>query len=57
MTLGARLGVRLPYVTVTLWGRNLTDTRYATFYFQSFGNSFLQQAQPRTFGADLSFHF
>ena len=57
MTLGARLGVRLPYVTVAIWGRNLTDTRYATFYFQSFGNSFLQQAQPRTFGADLSFHF
>ena len=57
MTLGARLGVRFPYVTVTLWGRNLTDTHYATFYFQSFGNSFLQQAQPRTFGADLSFHF
>lgn len=57
MTLGARVGLRLPYVTLTLWGRNLTDSRYATFFFQSFGNSFLQQAQPRTFGADLSFHF
>ena len=26
---------------VDVWGRNLTDTRYDTFYFMSIGNSFL----------------
>ncbi|MDE7069611.1 MAG: TonB-dependent receptor [Alistipes sp.] len=37
-----------------LWGRNLTDARYATFCFESIGNSFLQRGRPRTFGVSLS---
>ena len=28
-----------------LWGRNLTDTRYYTFYFMSMGNEFLQRGK------------
>ena len=39
---------------VDVWGRNLTDTRYDTFYFMSIGNSFLQRGRPRTFGVSLS---
>lgn len=36
-----------------LWGRNLTDTRYNTFYFRSVGNSFVQKGKPLQFGASL----
>ena len=36
-----------------LWGRNLGDARYDTFRFVSIGHSFLQQGNPRTFGATL----
>ena len=36
-----------------LWGKNLTDTDYNTFYFESFGNAFLQRGKPTTFGATL----
>lgn len=36
------------------WGRNLSNTRFDTFYFQSIGNSFLQRGRPRTFGISLS---
>lgn len=28
-----------------LWGKNLTDTRYYTFYFMSMGNEFLQKGR------------
>ncbi len=35
------------------WAENLTGTRYATFYFQSMGNSFLQRGLPRRYGATL----
>lgn len=42
--------------TLDLWGRNLTGTRYATFYFRSIGNSFLQHGRPRTFGVSLNLY-
>ncbi len=42
-------------ISLTLWGRNLTDTRYSTFYFVSMKNRFLQQGKPLQCGATLSF--
>ncbi len=39
---------------LTVWGRNLTDKRYDTFYFMSMGNEFVQHGVPRTFGASLA---
>lgn len=29
-----------------LWGKNLTDTRFHTFYFKSMGHEFLQRGKP-----------
>ena len=51
--------VRLSYdsYALTLWGRNLTDTRYSTFYFVSMKNRFLQQGKPLQFGATLTWNF
>ncbi len=50
---------RLSYdnIALTLWGRNLTDTRYSTFYFVSMKNRFLQQGKPLQCGATITWSF
>lgn len=53
-TLGARLAVTMPHATVTLWTRNLTGTKYDTFYFESASRGFAQHAKPAQVGIDLS---
>ncbi|MCH5221722.1 MAG: TonB-dependent receptor [Muribaculaceae bacterium] len=42
--------------SLRLWGKNLTGTKYDTFYFVSIGNAFVQHGQPRRFGATLRFN-
>ncbi|MDE6121037.1 MAG: hypothetical protein K2F63_04535 [Muribaculaceae bacterium] len=37
--------------SLKLWCRNVSSTRYDTFYFMSMGNEFVQHALPRQFGA------
>lgn len=37
-----------------LFGTNLSDTRYHTFYFQSIGNEFLQRGKPWQIGLALT---
>lgn len=39
--------------SVQLWGKNLTGTRYHTFYFLSMGNEFLQRGRPWQAGVTL----
>lgn len=56
-TVNLKTGARKGNVTVSLWGRNLTDKDYAVFYFNSRGNSFLQQGKPIQFGAELAWVF
>ena len=51
--LGARAGVQLGSVDVTLWGRNLLNTEYHPFYFNFFGQDLFQKGAPLTFGVDL----
>ena len=51
--LGARLALQLKGATLTLWGRNLTDNRYSTFYFESAGRGYAQRSNPRQVGIDL----
>ena len=52
--LGASLRFEHRNFTLDLWGRNLLNKRYATFYFKSMGNGFLQEGLPRTWGITLS---
>ncbi len=47
-----------------IWGKNLTNTRYQAFYFETMNaenlaspNSFIQRGRPFTFGADITFKF
>jgi hypothetical protein len=41
--------------SIEFWADNITSTRYATFYFVSIGNSFLQRGNPFTCGVTLRY--
>lgn len=51
--LGARLALQLKGVALTFWGKNLTDARYNTFYFESVGRGFEQHGKPLQVGVDV----
>ena len=56
-TLGAHVCLDMGAVSVDFWGRNLTDTRYATFGL-AYGNGFIgQRGLPLQLGVDLRLHF
>lgn len=51
--LGAKVSFVCKNFTLDLWGENLTDTDYRTFYFMSISNSFLQRGRSRQLGVTL----
>ena len=53
--LNASVELRKGDYKLSLWGRNMTDTDYYTFYFMSMGNSFMSQGKPCRWGATFSF--
>lgn len=59
-TLGAHADYDFGPVIVTLWGRNLTDTKYNTFAVQSSAAGgtryFAQRANPLQFGLEVNIH-
>lgn len=59
--LGAHADYDFGSVIVSLWGRNLTDTKYNTFAIQSSAAGgtryFAQRANPLQVGFDLNIHF
>ncbi len=42
---------------LSVWSKNILDKDYNTFYFESLGNSFVQQGKPLTFGVKAKFSF
>ena len=52
-TAGASIRFENKNCSLDLWGQNLTDTDFKTFYFVSIGNKFLQRGKPRTLGATI----
>lgn len=55
--LGADITWQLPCdFSISIWGENLTDTHYNTFYFVSMGNEFLQRGKPCRVGVTLQFN-
>ncbi|MFR0834948.1 MAG: hypothetical protein ACLSG8_00825 [Barnesiella sp.] len=49
---------------IRLWSKNLLDTRYQSFYFETMNaenlavdNSFMQRGRPLTFGMDVTVKF
>lgn len=55
--LGAHARIDYKDISFTLWGKNLTDANYDTFYFESAKRGFVQKGKPVQFGADLKLHF
>ena len=59
--LGAHADYDFGSVVVSLWGRNLTNSRYKTFAIQSSAADgtrfFAQRANPIQFGLDVNIHF
>lgn len=51
--LGASATLAGKHYSLELWGRNLTDTKYNTFYFVSIGHTFLQRGHGTSVGATL----
>lgn len=41
--------------SLQLWGKNLTNTQYYTFYFKSMGNEFLQRGRPLQIGVTFRY--
>ncbi len=50
---GASVTFNQRHYSLSLWGENLSDTDYRTFYFVSIGNAFFQRGKPLTIGATL----
>ncbi len=42
---------------VDIWGRNLLNSRYDVFYFESMGNRFLQRGKPISYGVRVALRF
>ena len=55
--LGASITWKQQHYSLQLWGRNLTDTQYKTFYFVSIQHHFLQRGHGRQLGATLRLNF
>ena len=55
-TFGAQVTLRMKHVELTLWGRNLTNTKYNVFYFKSVGEEFFSQGNPIHAGIRLNFN-
>ena len=51
--LNANITLNMKYISLSLWGKNLTQTRYDVFRYVSMGNVFMQSGKPLTFGAKL----
>jgi outer membrane receptor protein involved in Fe transport len=53
----AKVGVRKGIAQVNLWAKNITNTNYQEFYFESYNNAFIQKGRPFQIGAELSLSF
>jgi len=54
--LNANIGVEISSFTLSLWGRNLTNTSYQAFFFEALGNHYVQSGKPRLIGLTLNFN-
>ncbi|MDR3118250.1 MAG: TonB-dependent receptor [Mediterranea sp.] len=55
--LNVRVAFERGSTQVALWGRNVLDKAYGTFYFETRNNSFMQKGRPIRFGVDVRCSF
>ena len=53
--LNASVELRKGDYKLALWGRNIANADFYTFYFKSMGNDFMSQGNPCSWGATFSF--
>lgn len=56
-TLNGNISLKTKAIQIDLWGRNLTNSDYSTFYFESMGHGFEQHSKPLQIGIDLRCNF
>ncbi|MGL4851052.1 MAG: TonB-dependent receptor [Phocaeicola sp.] len=56
-TLNARASLKSKQIQIDLWSKNLLDTDYTTFYFESMNRGFEQRCKPFQLGIDVRYHF
>lgn len=56
-TLNAETTVKMGKVSVCLWGHNLTNKHYNTFYFSDFNTNFAESGAPTQTGIDVRLSF
>lgn len=56
-TVNARVSATAGPVQVDVWGKNIFDKEYSTFYFESMQRGFRQLGRPAQFGVDVRFRF
>lgn len=54
--LNAHISAAINNFTLSLWGRNLTNTSYQAFFFEALGNHYVQSGKPRLFGLTITFN-
>lgn len=54
--LGSSIKLTGKYFSFELWGKNLTNTAFGSFYFVSIGHDFIQRGKPRQLGVTLKLH-
>ena len=55
--LNAKLSVTKNFLTFAIWAKNITNTHYSTYFFQSGGNELAQRGRPFTIGANIGLSF
>lgn len=53
--LGASIRLQMQHVSLDLWGENILNKRFSTFYFKSINNQFIQRGTSRTLGVTLRY--
>lgn len=56
-TLGAHALLDFGLIEVNLWGKNLTQNHYRTFYFETLNRGYYQKGMPLQIGFDMRFRF
>ena len=52
--LNANASIRKKIVTLGIWAKNITNTHYNSFYFESMGNGLAQKGRPFTIGGKIA---
>ena len=56
-SLNGYISLKTQAIQIDLWGRNLTNNDYTTFYFETMGRGYEQRCKPLQVGVDVRLHF